>query len=154
MIASARMPDLHRDDGYDPDRWDARFIIARDGPRELEDGVYRRTLASLNSGWLARGGLLRLHDDHLSFAPTPIERMLLAKPHRIDFDAIESVVREPRGTEEILPGGKAARMRITTRERSFEFVFTVGLDDWLEAVGERRRIWETRTRMGDGHDES
>ena len=63
------MPDLHRDDGYDPDRWDARFIILRDGPRELEDGVYRRTLASLNSGWFARGGLLRLHDDHLSFTP-------------------------------------------------------------------------------------
>ena len=89
------MPDLHRDDGYDPDRWDARFIIARDGPRELEEGVYRRTLASLNSGWLARGGHLRLHDDHLSFAPTTLERLLFAKAHRIDFDAIESVAREP-----------------------------------------------------------
>lgn len=154
LIASIWMPDLHRDDGYDPDRWDARFIVARDGPRELEDGVYRRTLASLNSGWLARGGLLRLHDDHLSFAPSPMERMLLAKPHRIDFDAIESVIREPPGAEDVLPGGKAARMRITTRERSFEFVFTVGLDDWLEAVDERRRIWENRARMDDGHDES
>jgi len=145
------MPDLHRDDGYDPDRWDARFIIARDGPRELEDGVYRRTLASLNSGWLARGGLLRLHDDHLSFLPTPIERLLLAKSHRIDFAAIESVVREPARAGDILPGGKAARMRITTRERSFEFVFTIGLDDWLEAVGERRRVWENRTRIGNGN---
>jgi hypothetical protein len=145
------MPDLHRDDGYDPDRWDARFIIARDGPRELEDGVYRRTLASLNSGWLARGGLLRLHDDHLSFSPTPIERLLLAKAHRIDFDAIESVVREPARVEQALPGGKAARMRITTRERSFEFVFTAGLDDWLEAVGERRRTWENRARMVNGN---
>ena len=148
------MPDLHRDDGYDPDRWDARFIVARDGPRELEDGVYRRTLASLNSGWLARGGLLRLHDDHLSFVPTPMERLLLAKAHRIDFGTIESVTREPERVQDILPGGKAPRMRITTPHRSFEFVFTVGLDDWLDAVGERRRIWENRTRMGDGDDES
>ena len=147
------MPDLHRDDGYDPDRWDSAFIIARDGPRELEDGVYRRTLTSLNSGWLARGGLLRLHDDHLSFSPTPMERMLLAKAHRIDFDAIESVVREPARAQDVLPGGRAARMRITTQGRSFEFVFTAGLDDWLDAVGERRRIWENRTRIGHGNDE-
>lgn len=146
------MPDLHRDDGYDPDRWDAKFIIARDGPRELEEGVYRRTLASLNSGWMARGGLLRLHDDHLSFSPTPIERMLLAKPHRIDFARIVSVTREPERAEEVLPGGKAPRMRILTDERSFEFVFHSGLDDWLEAVGERRGIWETRTRVGHGND--
>jgi hypothetical protein len=147
------VPDLHRDDGYDPDRWDARFIEARDGPRTLEDGVYRRTLASLNSGWLARGGLLRLHDDHLSFVPTPIERLLLARAHRIEFTAIESVEREPRRPEEVLPGGKAPRMRITTAERSFEFVFHAGLDDWLDAVAERRRIHETRTRVGDGNDQ-
>ncbi len=148
------MPDLHRDDGYDPDRWDARFIVARDGPRELEEGVYRRTLTSLNSGWLARGGLLRLHDDHLSFTPTPIERLLLAKTHRVEFASIRSVVREPERVEDVLPGGKAPRMRITTDERSFEFVFLNGLDDWIEAVGERRRIWETRTRVGHGNDES
>jgi hypothetical protein len=144
------VPDLHRDDGYDPDRWDAAFIVARDGPRELEAGVYRRTLASLNSGWLARGGLLRLHADHLSFAPTPIERLLLAKSHRIAFDEIHTIMREPERAEDILPGGRAPRMKIHTRERSYEFVFSGGLDDWIEAVAERRSIWETRTRMGDG----
>lgn len=144
------VPDLHRDDGYDPDRWDAAFIVARDGPRDLEPGVYRRTLASLNSGWLARGGLLRLHDDHLSFVPTPIERLLFAKPHRITFASIDVIRREPERIGEFLPGGKAPRMKVETRERSFEFVFPGGLDDWIDAVRERRRIWETRTRMGDG----
>ena len=147
------MPDQHRDDGYDPDRWDAKFIILRDGARELEEGEYRRTLASLNSGWMARGGLLRLHDDHLSFTPTPIERLLFARTHHIDFARITAVAREPLRPEEVLPGGKAPRMRITTEERSFEFVFHGGLDDWLDAVDERRRIWEHRTRMGNGHSE-
>jgi hypothetical protein len=147
------MPDLHRDDGYDPDRWDARFIILRDGPRELEDGVYRRTLTSLNSGWFARGGLLRLHDDHLSFTPTPIERLLFAKSHRLDFDDIRSVAREPERVQDVLPGGKAPRMRVTMEQRSYEFVFVNGLDDWIEAVGERRRIWETRTRVGHGNEQ-
>lgn len=146
------MPDEHRDDGYNPDRWDAKFIEMRDGPRELEPGEYRRTLASLNSGWLARGGLLRLHDDGLSFTPTPIERLLFAKSHRIDFAEMTAVERQPLRAEDVLPGGKAPRMRITTSERSFEFVFHHGLDDWLDALAERRRIWDNRTRMVDGDD--
>ncbi len=146
------MPDEHRDDGYNPDRWDATFIEMRDGPRELEPGEYRRTLASLNSGWLARGGLLRLHDNWLSFTPTPIERLLFAKSHRIDFAEMTAVERQPLRAEDMLPGGKAPRMRITTSERSFEFVFHHGLDDWLDALAERRRIWENRTRMVDGDD--
>ena len=66
------MPDSRRPDDYDPDRWDAIFVEARDGPRELEEGCHRRTIASLNNGWLARGGLLRLHDDSLTFAPSPM----------------------------------------------------------------------------------
>lgn len=147
------MPDEHRDDGYDPDRWDAKFIEMRDGPRQLEDGEYRRTLASLNSGWMAHGGLLRLHDDGISFSPSPIERLLFAKAHRIDFAAITSIVREPPRPEDLLPGGKAPRMRITTEVRSFEFVFHNGLDDWLDAIAERRRIWENRNRMGHGNGE-
>ena len=147
------MPDEHRDDGYDPDRWDAKFIELRDGPRQLQDGEYRRTLASLNSGWMAHGGLLRLHDDGLSFSPSPIERLLFARAHRIDFTSIRSIEREPRRPEELLPGGKAPRMRITTEVRSFEFVFHNGLDDWLDAIAERRRIWENRNRMGHGNGE-
>jgi hypothetical protein len=102
---------------------------------------------------MARGGLLRLHDDGLSFTPTPIERLLFAKSHRIDFVAISAIEREPRQPGDVLPGGKAARMRISTAERSFEFVFHNGLDDWIEAIAERRRIWENRTRMGYGDEE-
>ncbi len=144
------MPDSHRDDGYNPDRWDAQYIIARDGPRELEDGVYRRTLASLNNGWLARGGHLRLHDDHLSFTPTPIERLLMARTVSVGFDEIEEVERHPTNPEDFLPGGKAPRMRVRTAERHYDFVFHNGLDDWMDAVSERRGIWENRVRMADG----
>lgn len=141
------MPDSERDDGFDPDRWDAQFIIARDGPRDLEPGEYRRTLASLNNGWLARGGLLRLHADHLSFTPTPIERLLFARNVRIDFADVCSVERHPRNRDEILPGGKAARMRICTTGSSFDFVFHQGLDDWIASLGERLAIWERRQRF-------
>ena len=144
------MPDVRRDDGFNPDRWDAQFIIARDGPRELEDGVYRRTIASLNNGWLARGGHLRLHDDRLSFAPTPIERLLLARQVSVAFGEIERVERHPERVEDVLPGGKAPRMRIRTAERSYDFVFHHGLDDWIDAVEERREIWARRTRMAGG----
>ena len=144
------MPDTNRDrdDGYDPDRWDAAFIIARDGPRQLEDGVYRRTLASLNNGWLARGGHLRLHDDRLSFTPSPFERLLLARHVTIAFADIDAVERDPKSKEDFIPGGKAPRMRLKGREgRHFEFVFSQGLDDWIAALRERMEIWERRERF-------
>src|SRR5262245_16640339 len=144
------MPDRDRDDGYDADRWDAVFIRMRDGGRELEDGVYRRTIASLNNGWLARGGHLRLHDDRLSFAPTPIERLLLARHVSVAFHDIERVERHPERVEDVLPGGKAPRMRIMTAAQSYDFVFHHGLDDWIDAVEERREIWARRTRMAGG----
>jgi len=143
------VPDSNRerDDGFDPDRWDAQFIIARDGPRELEPGVHRRTLASLNNGWLARGGHLRLHDDHLSFTPSPLERLLLARRIRIDFTDIVEVERHPRHRHEMLPGGRAPRMRLNAADKRYEFLFTTGLDDWIAAVEERMEIWERRRRF-------
>jgi hypothetical protein len=141
------VPDSQRPDGYDPDRWDAPFIIARDGPRELEDGVTRRTLASLNNGWLARGGMLRLHDDHLSFTPTPMERLLFARSVRIDFAAITEVQRHPEREGDILPGGLAPRMRLLTEARTYDFLFPSGLDDWINSLRERRRVWENRQRF-------
>jgi hypothetical protein len=143
------VPDSNRDrdDGFDEDRWDAVFIIARDGPRTLEDGVYRRTLASLNNGWLARGGHLRLHDDHLTFTPSPIDRMLFAKKVRIDFTDIADVERHPKRRDEMLPGGQAPRMRLICSARRHDFVFTNGLDDWIAAVEERMQIWERRERF-------
>jgi hypothetical protein len=141
------MPDSQRSDDYDPDRWDARWIEARDGPRDLEEGVYRRTLASLNNGWLARGGLLRLHDDHLSFTPSPLERLLLARPVRIDFADITAVERHPTRVGDVLPGGRAPRMRLRAGTRAYDFVFLGGLDDWIASVKERRQIWEIRQRF-------
>jgi len=141
------MPDVNRPDDFDPDRWDAQFIIARDGPRELEEGVYRRTLASLNNGWLARGGLLYLHADHLAFLPSPMERLLLARPVRIDFAEITAVERHPARDGEVLPGGVAPRMRLRTPARTYDFLFTGGLDDWMASVKERRQIWENRQRF-------
>lgn len=141
------MPDSQRPDDFDPDRWDAPFIIARDGPRELEEGVRRRTLASLNNGWLARGGLLRLHDDHLSFIPTPMERLLFARSLRIDFAAITDVQRHPARQGDILPGGRAPRMRLMTESRAYDFVFMSGLDDWIASLKERRHVWENRQRF-------
>jgi hypothetical protein len=141
------MPDVSRDDGFDPDRWDAAFIIARDGSRELEPGVYRRTIASLNNGWLARGGHLALHDDRLSFSPTPLERLLLARMVTIPFDEIAAVERHPARPEDALPGGKAPRMRLRCGERSFDFVFFNGLDDWIESLRDRMELWERRARF-------
>ena len=141
------MPDSQRPDDYDPDRWDARFIIARDGPRELEPGVHRRTIASLNNGWLARGGLLRLYDDHLSFAPSPLERLLLARPVRIDFADITAVQRHPARDGDVLPDGRSPRMRLLTEARSFDFVFVGGLDDWIASLKERLQVWEIRQRF-------
>lgn len=141
------MPDRRRPDDYDPDRWDAPLIRFRDGPRELEPGVHRRTLASRNDGWLARGGLLRLHDDGLAFTPAPLERMLLARALRIGFAELVRVERHPERAEMVLPGGRAPRMRLVTALRAFDFVFHAGLDDWIESVEDRRRIWEVRQRF-------
>jgi len=144
------VPDTNRDrhDGFDPDRWDAQFIIARDGPRQLEEGVHRRTLASLNNGWLARGGHLRLHDDHFSFTPSPLERLLFAKSMHVPFDQITALERHPAERDAMLPGGVAARMRVYSEERRYDFVFPPGLlDDWIEAARERMTIWERRQRF-------
>lgn len=141
------MPDRRGDDDFDPDRWDARLIIARDGPRELEDGVHRRTMASLNNGWLARGGMLRLHDDHLSFTPSPLERLLLARTVRLDFGRIIRVERHPSRAGEMPRDGRAPRMRLVTESKPFDFLFVSGLDDWISAVEDRLRIWEIRRRF-------
>ncbi len=141
------MPDSHRPDDFDPDRWDAQFIIARDGPRELEEGVYRRTLASLNNGWLARGGLLHLQADGLLFVPSPLERLLLARTVRLDFARITAIERLPAREGDVLPGGVAPRMRLHTESRSYDFVFPNGLDDWVASVKERRWIWQNRERF-------
>lgn len=76
-----------------------------------------------NNGWLARGGLLHLRDDHLAFRPNPMERLLLARRLRIDFRGIRAVERHPSRPGESLPGGRAPRMRLVTEARTYDFVF-------------------------------
>ena len=109
------------------------FIEARDGPRELEEGCHRRTLASLNNGWLARGGLLRLHDDHLSFTPSPLERLLLAKRLTISFADITAVERHPARWTRRSPEARR-RACACSPPRGATTVFHRGLDDWLDSV--------------------
>ena len=58
-----------------------------------DEKVMRRSGADLNNGWLARGGHLRLHDDHLSFAPSRIERQLLARDVRVDIGQLRATAR-------------------------------------------------------------
>jgi hypothetical protein len=67
----------------DDDRpeWDRMWVGLRDGQAFLgtEEGVRKRGLVSINSGWLARGGLMRVYTDRLEFEPNPLERLLAAR---------------------------------------------------------------------------
>jgi hypothetical protein len=76
-----------------------------------------------------------------------MERLLLARPVRIDFADIMAVERHPVRQGEMLPGGRAPRMRLQTESRSYDFVFTGGLDDWIASLKERRHLWEIRQRF-------
>jgi hypothetical protein len=38
-------------------------------------------------------------------------------------------------------------MRLLTPSRSYDFVFTSGLDDWIDSVKERMHVWENRRRF-------
>ena len=76
-----------------------------------------------------------------------MERLLLAKNLSIDFADITAVERHPARPGEMLPGGKAPRMRLLTETRSYDFVFHSGLDDWIDSVKERLDIWENRRRF-------
>jgi hypothetical protein len=65
----------------------------------------------------------------------------------IDFADITAVERHPARPGEMLPGGKAPRMRLHTTSRSYDFVFLTGLDDWIDSVKERLDVWEIRARF-------
>ena len=135
-----------------PDRpdWERVLVGLRDcvflGP---EEDVHRRGLVSLNVGWLARGGLLRLHSDGLSFEPNPLERLLGARRRRFSFAELERVERLPARAGEILPGGQAARIRLHLVDGRSADLLPAGatLDDWLAALRDRRAIWRRRERM-------
>jgi hypothetical protein len=66
---------------------------------------------------------------------------------RIDFAAITEGQRHPTREGDILPGGMAPRMRLLTEEKSYDVLFPSGLDDWINSLRERRRVWENRQRF-------
>lgn len=136
------------DDDEDRPLWDRVWTGLRDcaflGP---EEGVRKRGLVSVNVGWLARGGLLRLYADRLEFEPNPLERLLLARPRVIGFGDVERFERRPaRG--EISPLGEAKRMRVHLREAGHIDILPAGdtLDDWLLLVRESYGWWFRRAR--------
>lgn len=99
----------------DDDRpeWDRMWVGLRDGAYlGAEDGVRKRGLVSVNAGWLARGGLLRLYADRLEFEPSPLERLLAARRRTLPFAGIERIERRPARPEDVSPVGQTKRMRL------------------------------------------
>lgn len=110
-----------------------------------EQGVRKRGLVSVNSGWLARGGLLRLLDDRLEFEPNPLERLLGARHRIFAFDDITLIERRPANPGEMDPTGKTARMRIHMNGRSVDVIPAGGsLDAWLTAIRQELLLWVRR----------
>lgn len=136
------------DDTGKPD-WERLMIGLRDGGfLGQEDGVHMRGLASLNRGWLARGGLLRLRDDGLTFEPNPLERLLLARPGSYPFSQILRIERRPRRPDEVSPLGQSPRIRLHLEgEEHVDVLPAGGPDAWLDAIRERRAIWVRRRRF-------
>ncbi len=134
----------------DDDRplWERVLVGFRDcvflGP---ESGVRRRGLVSVNVGWLARGGLLRLYHDRLEFEPNPLERLLRARPRVIAFADIDHIERYPR-TGAISPIGEAKRMRVHLRTGAQVDILPAGdtLDGWLLDVRDSYGWWFRRAR--------
>ncbi len=144
-----RRSDDRRAGDDDRPEWDRMWTGLRDaeflGP---EDGVRKRGLVSINTGWLARGGLLRLYADRLEFEPNPLERLLLARRRTLSFADIEAFERRPERPEEVSPIGQTARMRLHMRGGSHIDVIPAGatLDDWLAAI---RQPWDWFRRVNE-----
>jgi len=125
--------------------WDRIWVGLRDGQAFLgtEDGVRKRGLVSINSGWLARGGLMRVYADRLEFEPNPLERLLAARRRTLPYAEIERVERRPARPQDISPAGEAKRMRLHMRGGATIDVVPPGetLDDWMLAVLEPWTWW-------------
>lgn len=135
----------------DDDRpeWDRVWVGLRDGAfLGAEDGVRKRGLVSINSGWLARGGLLRLYADRLEFEPNPLERLLAARRRTLPFAEIDRIERRPERVEDVSPVGETRRMRLHMGARGTLDVIPAGdtLDDWLLALRESW-VWYRRAHM-------
>ena len=101
----------------DDDRpeWERMWTGLRDGEfLGPEDGVRKRGLVSINRGWLARGGLMRLYADRLEFEPNPLERLMLARRWSLPFRDIERLERRPERPDEVSPIGQIPRIRLHT----------------------------------------
>jgi hypothetical protein len=125
----------------DDDRpeWDRIWVGLRDGAfLGAEDGVRKRGLVSVNAGWLARGGLLRLYADRLEFEPNPMEKLLAARKRTLPFAQIERIERRPERIGDVSPVGETKRMRLHMGARGSLDVVPAGdtLDDWLLALRE------------------
>jgi len=133
----------------DADRpdWERLLVGLRDGAfLGLEPGVRKRGLVSVNVGWLARGGLLRLRADGLEFAPNPLERLLGARRRSIPFDVLSGIERRPRRPGEVLPGGERERIRLHLESGGHVDVLPAGdgLDAWLDAIRAEYALWRRR----------
>lgn len=140
----------------DDDRpeWDRVWVGLRDGAfLGQEDGVRKRGLVSINSGWLARGGLLRLYTDRLEFEPNPLERLMAARRRTLPFAEIDRIERRPERVEDVSPTGESKRMRLHMGARGTLDVIPAGdtLDDWLLALRESW-VWYRRAHVDEPGD--
>jgi hypothetical protein len=129
--------------------WERVLVGLRDGAfLGAEGGVRRRGLVSVNVGWLARGGLLRLYHDRLEFEPNPLERLLRARRRVIPFGAIESIERRPPRRGDLDPLGQTPRMRLHMRDGRPLDVLPASdtLDSWLADLRESYAWWFRRAR--------
>ena len=136
--------------------WDRLFVGLRDGAfLGSEPGVRKRGLVSINTGWLARGGLLRLYFDRLEFEPNPLERLLLARARVIAFADLDRIERRPESAEQISVGGEAPRMRLHRHEGGHIDVLPAGrtLDEWLVAIKESWMWWSRRDTTAESEHE-
>ena len=101
---------------------------------------------SINNGWLARGGLLRLYADRLEFEPNPMERLLLARKRVVPFAEIARLERRPESPDDLPTNGQAPRIRIHRHEEPSIDVLPAGrtLDEWLGAIRESMIWWSRR----------
>ncbi len=135
----------------DDDRpdWERMWTGLRDGEfLGPEDGVRKRGLVSVNSGWLARGGLLRLYADRLEFEPNPLERLLAARRRVWSFAEIERLERRPERPGEVSPIGQTPRVRLHMSGGRHIDVLPAGgtLDEWLPMI-DQAWSWYRRTHL-------
>lgn len=132
----------------DDDRpdWERMWTGLRDGEfLGHEEGVRKRGLVSINRGWLARGGLLRLYADRIEFEPNPLERLMLARRWSLPFREIARLERRPERPDQVSPVGQTPRIRVHRADGAQLDVIPAGgtLDDWLGAM---HHVWSWQRR--------